>query len=208
MMPAIGGLTVLLVVAAVLTALSAAPRPGGLVAVGGVWFALVAVCAAGALDFVRVAGLLRTDGPRTLVCGLVLGGLVLGCAVLGGFVPAGTTPRTWTAAVGASVFGGPIAAAGAALTGFILTYFGGTLLNAAVKVDTPFVTDDGAMPVTLAGMLAGATIAVIALLPQALSTPDDPVDAAAPPPVADPAPKRAPVAVPGVPEILEWPVSG
>jgi len=57
-----------------------------------------------------------------------------------------------------------------------------------------------------AGAMFGVSVALLALLPRALSVPDSPL--ATEPPLAEPlSPPKvpAPVAVPGVPEVLSWP---
>jgi hypothetical protein len=60
---------------------------------------------------------------------------------------------------------------------------------------------------TLAGAALGVSVALVALLPKALSTPDSPLATDAPPPPEPPSPpgRPAPEAVPGVPEVLSWP---
>jgi hypothetical protein len=58
----------------------------------------------------------------------------------------------------------------------------------------------------VAGAVLGASIALLALWPKALSTPDSPLATEAPPPEPLGPPTRpAPQAAPGVPEVLSWP---
>jgi hypothetical protein len=60
---------------------------------------------------------------------------------------------------------------------------------------------------TVTGAVLGVSVALVALWPTALSTPDSPLatPATPPPPPPDRPTARAPVAVPGVPEVLTWP---
>jgi hypothetical protein len=186
-------LTVLLVVAGVVNAL-ALPAPTGAGRARTLWprgrvLAALAVTAVGGAAAV-VLGIWALGEPpagpdlnRTVVDALpfLLPGLVLACALLAG----GLRPNALAARPARSVLGW--AAAGVvAVVSVVGT--AGVVLGADRFLEAPRVLlsgpagladrlVDGAVLV-VGGIMAGATLAVLALLPRALSTPDGP----APPP--------------------------
>jgi hypothetical protein len=201
-------LSVLLVVTAVASADITGNRRGAGPAVAAVATALIAAVLAVALSRWQ----LRPVSPgqadlRALLTYAVLGAGVLVLAWLCGHSLAGWPGRVAGVLV---VIGSP--AVFAAATWGVLYLYLETVVVLRPFTEAPgrFGLFDGALPLVPIGVFAGGALALLCLLPQALSTPDifgGPAAASpAPPPPADAAGPRAPVAIPGVPEILEHPL--
>lgn len=209
--PTVGAFAALLIGTAVISAWSGG-RSGARTA--GVALATVALGAA------AVAGRLwwrpqpespdQVDPMWLLEIGVLaaLGAGVIALAWLCGVWPAVGARRANTIAVLAPLGGGAVFVAS---LWFALGVNGELyrVLPLFTTATGPFATfDDGAVPWTLVGLLVGAALGLVMLAPQALSTPDifgGPDVVTEPDPGPKPEPPRAPVAAPGVPEILEHP---
>ncbi len=162
--------------------------------------AALTVGAVGAASVVAIGTAARASGPTAvwLASAVVLGGVVAaGAGVAGlGPRPGWAVPGTFVLAVVVAVWTFLGADRIAALIRHVVTLLG-------------WVPPVGAaLPAVGAGLATGSAVAVLVLLPHALSTPDTaPASQPTPPPSAAPAARKAPapVAIPGVPEILEWP---
>jgi hypothetical protein len=183
-------LSLLLVVAAVVNAVAAAPQVG----LGRLGSAVGVTLAGGLAAAISYRSSLEpgTDRLMHALTGPAIGLFAVACVLLAGLVP----PPRWWLITGSAVL---------TSVGAVVAVFGGLSIASRLHVllDASFAAAFD-YSLTLAGVLGGAAVSVLALLPRALSTPDSlPTAPPAPEPPTVPV-RPAPLARPDVPEILEW----